>query len=82
MKYLLIIFMLLNIAFAEEVELTRIEKNVYETADKKFIILTAYCYKHLYHQKVYVSLERNILLFKNNTECPIRGIYEKKIITD
>jgi len=68
-------------SFAEmyKINIRRVDNNVYQTMDGRFIIKTKYCYEYTYGDEVVLDYTKysydNKIIFRSGTTCQIEGIY-------
>lgn len=87
MKKLLLIVMVLTInpnsVFAEfyNVDVSRVEQNLYKDFNSGVYIVTKYCYEYAYMEKAILSYEPysydNKLIFKNNSSCDVEKLLKE-----
>jgi len=78
---LLLLSILCSNSFAEmyRVNVKRVDNNLYQTTDGRYVIKTKYCYEYTYGEDVVLDYTKysynNKIIFRSGTTCEVEGIY-------
>ncbi|MDO4223786.1 MAG: hypothetical protein Q4D05_07160 [Acinetobacter sp.] len=83
-SFLLVLSLLCTpLAYAEfyKVNVKRIDSNLYQTNDKRVLIVTKYCYEYAYWENAILQYEKNSydnkIIFENGQTCEVKDVYSK-----